>query len=115
MLEIKEKGLVIYITEHCKRIEKTLADIDEQEFYTNDDVKEIICFNLLQIGELVNKFSDLFYETYPGVPWNKIRGLRNRIVHAYGAIRFDRVWLTASKDIKPLKKYCESILANDKQ
>lgn len=114
MLEIKEKGLVIYITEHCKRIEKTLTGINEQEFYVNDDVKEIVCFNLLQIGKLVNKFTNSFYAAYPGVPWDKVRGLRNRIVHAYGAIRFDRVWFTASKDIKSLREYCEEILENDK-
>ena len=114
MLDVKEKGLVIYITEHCKRIEKTMRDISEQDFYSNDDVKEIVCFNLLQIGELVNKFSNTFCEIYPGVPWDKIRGLRNRIAHAYGAIRFDRVWLTASRDIEPLREYCESILNNDK-
>lgn len=114
MLKIKEKGLVLYITEHCKRIEKTINGVSEQDFYANDDVKEIVCFNLLQIGELVNKFSSAFYKGYPGVPWDKIRGLRNRIAHAYGAIMFDRVWSTVSKDIKPLREYCEAILENNK-
>lgn len=42
---------------------------------------EACVFNLSQIGELVNKLDKEFIESYPEIPWFKMRGLRNRIVH----------------------------------
>ena len=36
--------------------------------------------------------------------------MRNRIVHSYGTIDIDRVWLTATEDIKPLREYCDKII-----
>ena len=110
MLTVKEKGLLLYIVDHCNRIEEKTKGVSEEEFFSNEDIKEIVCFNLLQIGELANKFTVDFLKKYPNVPWEKMRGLRNRIVHGYGAIKIDRVWATVNKDIKPLKEYCESIL-----
>ena len=60
MVNIKEQGLLIYITEHCKRIEEKIEGISKEEFIVNIDIQEIICFNILQIGELTKKFNRLF-------------------------------------------------------
>ena len=113
MLTVKEKGILLYIINHCKRIETTIDGINEDNFYSNDDLKEIVCFNLLQIGELTNNLSSDFTNKYNGVPWDKIRGMRNRIAHGYGVIQINRVWQTAFEDIKPLREYCEAIILND--
>ena len=110
MLTVKEKGLLLYVIDHCNRIEEKTKGVSEEEFFINEDIKEIVCFNLLQIGELANKFTADFLKKYPDVPWEEMRGLRNRIVHGYGTIKIDRVWATVNKDIKPLKEYCEGIL-----
>ena len=110
MLTVKEKGMLLLIIDHCKRIEEKMKGVDKEEFFVNDDIKEIVCFNLLQIGELANKFTDKFLNDYPDVPWEEMRGMRNRIVHGYGTIKIERVWNTATKDIKPLREYCEKIL-----
>ena len=110
MLTVKEKGLLLYIIDHCNRIEEKTKGVSEEEFFNNEDIEEIVCFNLLQIGELANKFTTDFLKKYHDVPWEEMRGLRNRIVHGYGSITIERVWATANKDIKPLKEYCESIL-----
>ena len=36
------------------------------------------------------------------IPWTKIIGLRNKIVHDYGEILTDRIWLIASESIPEL-------------
>ena len=110
MLTVKEKGLLLCIVEHCNRIEEKMKGVTKEQFFVDKDVKEIICFNLFQIGELVNKFEKGFLKKYSDVPWEKMRGMRNRIVHGYGTIKIERVWNTVSKDIKPLNDYCERIL-----
>lgn len=113
MLNIKTKGLLLNIVAHCKRIEEKIESVDKKIYDSNDDIKDIICFNLLQIGELVKGLENDFINIYQDIPWNKVKGLRNRIVHGYGSMDMDRVWLTAVEDIKPLRNYCEQILKDN--
>ena len=109
MVETKEKELLLRIIEHCIRIEETINGINKETFDKDKNIKDIVCFNIFQIGELAVHLSSEFVIEYHGVPWEKIRGMRNRIGHGYGTIDWGRVWYTATNDINPLRDYCESI------
>ena len=113
MLIIKTKGLLLNIVKHCKRIEEKIDNIDKETYDTNEDIKDVICFNLLQIGELVKGLELEFCNTYKDIPWNKVKGMRDRIVHGYGSMDMNRVWLTAVEDVRPLREYCEKILRDN--
>lgn len=113
MLDAKSKGLLLNIIKHCIRIESKIEGITKEAYDANEDIKEIICFNLIQIGELTTGFTPEFIALYNKVPWNRIKGMRNRIAHGYGTIDPSRVWFTAITDIKPLRMYCEEILKMD--
>ena len=75
-----------------------------------DDIKEVVCFNLFQIGELANGLSVEFIKEYNKIPWKQIIGMRNRIVHGYDTINLEIVWNTAIESIPELKEYCKEIL-----
>jgi uncharacterized protein with HEPN domain len=115
MLTVKEKGLLLSIIKHCERIGETVAGLSKQEFDSSEMIKDVLCFNLLQIGELAKRFEPNFIKEYGNVPWKSIKGMRDRIVHGYGTILFDEVWNTAIKDILPLKDYCKKIIEENKQ
>lgn len=87
-----------------------VSDITEIEFSPNDDIKEVICFNLFQIGELANGLSIEFIKEYNKIPWKQIIGMRNRIVHGYDIINLEIVWNTANESISKLIEYCKDIL-----
>ena len=111
MLTVKEKGIMLYIIKHCKRIEDKVAGISFDLFLTDEDIKEIVSFNVLQIGELAKNLPASFLEEYPEMPWKSIKGMRDWVAHGYGTISLKEVWKTATNDIKPLREYCERILA----
>ena len=110
MLTLKEKGILLYIIEHCKRIEGKLFGVTRSTLDEDKDITEIICFNILQIGELAKGLSDAFIYKYSNVPWKNIKGMRDKVAHGYGTINLDQVWQTAVNDIKPLREYCERII-----
>ena len=110
MLNENDKEILEIIINHCERIEKKMIGIKEEEFYNDLDLQEIICFNILQIGEVANKLTSKFIKEYNKQPWYDIVGMRNVVVHAYGTIKKDEVWKCASQEMKPLREYCENIL-----
>lgn len=107
---MKEKGLLLYIINHCVRVEEKMKTIDKKDFDSSEDIQEIVCFNILQIGELAKGLDSNFTNIHDKVPWKSIKGMRDRMVHGYGTIYMDRVWETAIRDVKPLREYCQKIL-----
>lgn len=107
MLTIKEKGILLYIIDYCRRIEEKVIDITRQAFDENRDINEIVCFNILQIGELAKRLSVDFTTQYNEVPWKNIKGMRDKVAHEYGTIDYEKVWNASTNDIKVLREYCE--------
>ena len=70
----------------------------------NSMMVEACVFNLSRIGELVNKLDKEYLSKHNEVPWFKIRGLRNRIVHDYEGVNLNLIWEIIDMDIKILKE-----------
>jgi uncharacterized protein with HEPN domain len=43
-------------------------------------------FRIIQISENTNRITNDFKERYNDIPWNEIKGLRNRVVHDCGNV-----------------------------
>jgi uncharacterized protein with HEPN domain len=113
MLTVKEKGIMLYIIKHCNRIEDKIKGMPFEKFMSDEDVKEIISFNVLQIGELAKNLSPEFLKQYPNMPWKEIKGMRDWVANGYGTIDLEEVWKTATNDIKSLREYCEEIISEN--
>lgn len=110
MLTTREKGLLLGIIKHCEKINEKVVGLVREDLDTNEDVLQIICFNILQIGELAKNFEPEFIAKHNGVPWGQIKKMRDKVAHGYGTINKDIVWNTASNDITPLLDYCHRII-----
>lgn len=54
------------------------------------------------IGEAANKLSESCRAGQPSVPWRKIVGMRNRLVHDYSAINYQIVWKIVHDELPDL-------------
>jgi uncharacterized protein with HEPN domain len=59
---------------------------------------------------LVNYLSEDFKSTYPQIPWQAIRGMRNVVAHEYGKIDTATVWETAENGVQELQEFCRQVL-----
>ena len=113
MLTTKQIGILEAIIKHCEIITKKLENLDRNQFDNDEDIRQIICFNILQIGELVAHLDSDFTFQFNEQPWGQMTGMRNKIVHGYGSIDNETVWNTATLNIRPLLNYCKEILRNN--
>jgi len=68
------------------------GDMDFSEFSVDVKTISACVFHLSQIGELAGRLGSDFIESTDHIPWRKIRGMRNRIVHDYEGIQLNIVW-----------------------
>lgn len=105
-----KKGILIYIIAHCERVEEKVVGKSFDQFKVDEDLQDIICFNIFQIGELINTIPAEIKKKYDKQPWIDIVGMRNRIGHGYGTVKMEDIWKSATQEVKPLREYLEEIL-----
>jgi len=54
------------------------------------------------IGEAARRVSVEFQQVHPEIPWRSMIGMRNILIHDYGEVKLDRLWLIASQSIPEL-------------
>lgn len=106
MLDKKDKGRLIQIINHCKRIVDITKNISNKEFADSIDIQEIVCFNIFQIGELAKGLSNQLIQSDNQTPWKQIKGMRDIIGHGYGTINIETVWETVVVDVPKLLNHC---------
>jgi uncharacterized protein with HEPN domain len=45
-----------------------------------------------------------FRDAVPEVPWKRIAGMRDVLIHAYDVVDLDEVWQTASQEVPDLRR-----------
>ena len=54
------------------------------------------------IGEAAGRVSDERKLAAPNIPWRQIVGMRNRLIHGYGAVDRDVLWNVVHDDLPGL-------------
>ena len=86
--------------------------ITEEMINNDSDMRALMAFFVLQIGEIANKLSSEFKQDHPEIEWALIIGFRHHIVHAYGHVIPAILWDTISEDIPVLRSFCQRILSD---
>ena len=89
-------------------IEKT-EGIALQELKDNEVLCDSVLFRLIQISENSRKLAPAFKDTHRMIPWQSIKGMRNRIVHEYGDVELNIVYQTITEDIPEIRDLLEKL------
>ncbi|MDI6770207.1 MAG: DUF86 domain-containing protein [Anaerolineales bacterium] len=99
-----------HIRDAIEMIEDYTRELSENEFLSHAMAKDAVVREMEIIGEAANNISDEFQRAYPEIPWGKMIGIRNKIVHEYFNVNFPIVWDTVQSDLPLLKEAIEKLL-----
>ena len=104
-----DRGRLIDVQEAIADIRK-YAERGRSEFEKEELIQTWIIHHLLILGEAAAAFSDSFREQHPDIPWSKIIGMRNVLIHNYFGIDLDIVWSVVEDDLPDLQRYIQKLL-----
>ena len=87
-------------------------DLSRDEFIADRKTQQTVILNMVVIGEAVTKLIDhdpAFAAQHPLIPWQKIRGMRNRLAHGYFDINLDIIWNTVQEAFPELEEQIKKI------
>lgn len=113
MIDDRIKDQLVRMHGCCEHILDFSSGMSFQEFTEDLRTQQAIIMNILLVGEVATKLVQKFPEittTYPDIPWNNIRGMRNRIAHEYFDLDLSVMWKTIHTAIPSLQLHLQKII-----
>jgi len=90
------------IIENAERIEQYLKGVDRDAFAGNGLMRDAVERCIERVCEAAHRLGEHAAALMPNQPWGDIRGMGNRLRHAYDRISLDVIWNAARNDVAGL-------------
>lgn len=109
----RDDALLLDMLQAGRQIREYTVGLQEIEFLKSRRDQDAVLLQFTVLGEAAKRVSSEFRDVHPEIPWRKITGFRNVIVHDYFQVDFRRAWKIASRDIPELIKTLEPLVLPD--
>lgn len=87
-----------------------MQGVDEETFMTTSMLQDAVIRQISIIGEAGTHLSPETRAEHPDIPWRKIIGMRNMLMHQYFGIDLAFVFITATERIPELAERVDLII-----
>jgi len=98
------------IYERICRIE-TYTEGGKTEFIQSLLIQDGVIRSFEVIGEAVKRLSPELRQSYPDIPWRRMAGVRDVLIHDYAGINLEEVWNVVEQNLPSLKLKILEILS----
>ena len=98
----RDREILLDLIRACELIIQFCEDLDWQAFSEDLKTQSSVLYQIVIVGEGVNRLSSNFVNDNPQVPIRQIRGMRNRVVHEYKEVDLKILWQAIQTSILEL-------------
>lgn len=109
----RDDAILLDLIQASRRAMEGLGGLSKDAFANNWKAQSIVLHQLLVLGEAAKRLSFEFRQAHPQIPWRKISGLRDILIHCYDTVDIETVWEIIDRDLPPLIAFLESVAPKD--
>jgi uncharacterized protein with HEPN domain len=98
-----------HILDAITKIESYVA-VGKSVFMTTSYWQDAVVRQLEVIGEATKRISEELRSQHPGIPWRRMGGMRDVLIHDYMGVDLSVVWEVTQRDLPELKQKIEALL-----
>jgi uncharacterized protein with HEPN domain len=103
------------IANSIDEIEEFIEDIDFDTFSNDKKTINAVIRSLEVMGEAATKIPSDIRDKYPDIPWRRMAGMRNKLIHEYFGVDLEIVWTVCTEEIPPLKPFITQLASDLKE
>jgi uncharacterized protein with HEPN domain len=82
-----------------------------EAFASDELIQTWVVHHLLILGEAAARLGRDFHAAHPSIPWARMVGMRNILVHEYFGLDLDAVWMVVEAELPRLRDALSVLLA----
>ncbi|MBU1600016.1 DUF86 domain-containing protein [bacterium] len=98
------------ILDAINAIEKFVGKMEFDDFTDDDKTQSAVIRKFEIIGEATKNIPDSIKMKYPQIPWKRMAGMRDKLIHFYFGVNPRLVWQTIKHRIPELKPLIEQVI-----
>lgn len=102
------------IIDSIDRIEVYLSGISHEWFTEDQRTRDAVVWNIAVICEAARLIPVEIQVNHQAIPWAKMRGMRNIVMHEYFGIDESIIWETATRDLPTLRAQLEKLVLSER-
>jgi len=91
-------------------VEEFITGITFEDFLKDKKTIKAVIRSLEVLGEASKKIPDEVRNRYPRIPWKRMAGMRDKLIHEYFGVDLEIVWNVAKKELPPVKSSIEKLV-----
>ncbi len=112
-MSLRDESSLIDIL-HAARLVKSFVEGADREAFENDIMcQSAVIHQLTIIGEATKRISKEYRNSHPKVPWRRMAGMRDVLIHAYERVELKEVWIAATVHIPDLIRQIEPLVQSN--
>ena len=100
------------IIQSADKIRRYTKGLEYDDFVRNEMVTDAVLRNIEIIGEAAGNIPEDIRSLYPHIPWRRIVGLRNIVIHAYFNVDLNIIWQIVTVNLPEIRDDIRSVLDN---
>jgi uncharacterized protein with HEPN domain len=108
-----DEAVLLDIDMAARRITGFVQGLTFEQFFADERTWSAVLYQVSVIGEAVKRLSDTYRAQHPSIPWTQMAGMRNKVIHGYDTVDFERVWETATVSVPELRAALSPLIASD--
>jgi uncharacterized protein with HEPN domain len=107
---MKDDRLYLTHIAECIRRIKEYAAPGRDHFMTNTMMQDAVVRNFEIIGEAAKRLSAGALDKVPEIPWRRVAGFRDVLIHDYSGVDYEEVWNIIENELYNLKEAVDYLL-----
>ncbi len=108
-----DKVYIKHILDEANFLIEEAGKLDFESFVQDEVLKRAVARSLEIIGKAAKNVSENFRTKHQEIGWKELAGLRDKLIHHYFGINWERVWDVLINIVPGLKKQAESLLRDN--
>ena len=93
-----------HVLESISSIKEYTEGKTKGDFLRSRMIQDAVIRRIEVIGEAVKNIPDEIKDEHPYIPWRKIAGMRDLLIHEYFGVDLELTWKVVEEDIADLRK-----------
>jgi len=106
----EDRVYLLHILECAERI-REYTQAGRASFLQDRKTQDAVLRNFEVIGEAAKRVSSLTRDRSGGIPWTRIAGFRDVLIHRYEGVDLEQVWQRVERDLPSLEEEVRQLVS----